>query len=88
MDAGSVESLISGLRDLSASKFVDSGFSNPTMDVVVTSEDGKREERIQIAESGDHYIAKRKSEQALYQIDAKNVDDLLKAADDVKQAGK
>jgi hypothetical protein len=88
MDAGSVEPLVSGLRDLSASKFVDSGFSNPTMDVVVTSEDGKRAEEIQIAKSGDRYIAKRESEQALYQLDAKNVDDLLKAADDVKPAGK
>jgi hypothetical protein len=88
MDAGSVEPLISDLRDLSASKFVDSGFSNPTIDVVVASQDGKRAEKIQIAKAGDHYIAKRESEPALYQLDAKNVDDLLKAADDVKPAGK
>jgi hypothetical protein len=88
MDAGSVEPLISDLRDLSASKFVDSGFSNPTIDVVVASQDGKRAEKIQIAKAGDHYIAKRESEPALYQLEAKNVDDLLKAADDVKPAGK
>jgi hypothetical protein len=88
MDARSVEPLISDLRDLSASKFVDSGFSNPTIDVVVASQDGKRAEKIQIAKAGDHYIAKRESEPALYQLDAKNVDDLLKAADDVKPAGK
>jgi hypothetical protein len=88
MDAGSVEPLVSDLRDLSAGKFVDSGFSNPTIDVVVTSQDGKRVEKIQIVKSGDHYIAKREGEPALYQVDAKNVDDLLKAADDVKPAGK
>src|SRR5579864_2286092 len=88
MDAGSVEPLVSDLRDLSVSKFVDSGFSNPTVDVVVISQDGKRVEKIQIAKSGDHYIAKRESEPALYQLDAKNVDDLLKAVDDVKPAGK
>jgi hypothetical protein len=88
MDAGSVEPLVSDLRDLSAGKFVDSGFSSPTMDVVVTSEDGKRVEKIQIVKSGDHFIAKRENEPALYQLDAKNVDDLLKAADSVKPAGK
>jgi hypothetical protein len=88
MDAGSVEPLVSDLRDLSAGKFVDSGFSNPTIDVVVTSQDGKRVERIQIAKSRDHYVAKRESEPALYQLDAKNVDDLLKAADDLKPAAK
>ena len=45
-------------------------------------------EKIQIAKSGDHYVAKRENQLALYQLDAKNVDDLLKAADDVKPAGK
>jgi hypothetical protein len=88
MDAGSVEPLVSDLRDLSASKFVDSGFSNPTIDVVVTSQDGKRVEKIEIAKSGDLYIAKRENEPALYQLDGKNVDDLLKTADDLKPAGK
>jgi hypothetical protein len=88
MDAGSVETLISDLRDLSASKFPDSGFSNPNIEAVVSSNDGKRTETIQIAKSGDHYLAKRENDPALYQLEGKSVDDLLKAADEIRAAGK
>jgi len=88
MDAGSVESVISDLRDLSATKFPDSGFSNPNIEAVVSSNDGKRTEKIQIAKSGDHYLAKRENDPALYQLETKSVDDLLKAADEIKAAGK
>jgi hypothetical protein len=87
MDADSVDALVSDLRDLSAAKFVDSGFSNPTVEAIVTSEDGKRKEKIDIAKSGDHYIAKRENEAPLYELDSKSVDDLLKAADGIKPAG-
>jgi len=88
MDASSVESLISDLRDLSATKFLDSGFSNAAAEAVVTSSEDKRTEKVQIAKSGDHYIAKRENDPALYQLDSKSVDDLLKAAAEVKTAGK
>lgn len=86
MNYDNVDSLISDLRDLSASKFPDSGFSNPDIAIKVTSDDGKRTERIQIAKSGDHYVAKRENEPSSYQLDAKSVDDLLKAADEIKPA--
>jgi hypothetical protein len=86
MDFANVESVISDLRDLSASKFPDSGFSNPTIEATVLSDDGKRTERIQIAKSGDHYIARRENEPSLYQLDATSVDGLLKAADELKPA--
>ena len=86
MDAANVESVISDLRDLTASSFPTSGLSNPTIEVTVTSEDGKRTEKIQIAKSGDHYIAQRENEPALYQLDPGAVDGLLKAADELKPA--
>jgi hypothetical protein len=86
MDAGSVQELIDKLRDLSASKFVDSGFTAALIDLTVTSNDGKRVEKVAISKSGDNYIAKRENETALYQIDSKAVDDLRKAADEVKPA--
>lgn len=86
MDPTTTDPLVSDLRDLSASKFLDIGFSNPTIEATVTSDDGKRVETIQIAKSGDHYIAKRENESALYQLDSKSVDDLLKAAEDIKPA--
>ena len=88
MNADSVETLISDLRDLSAAKFVDSGFTDPTVEATVISDDGKRNEKVEIAKSGDHYIARRENEPALYQLNAKSVDDLLKAADEIKPAGK
>jgi hypothetical protein len=86
MDEDGVRSVVSKLRDLAANKFVDFGFSNPTIEVVVSSEDGKRTERISIARSGSDYIAKRENEPALYQLDAAAVDDLLKSADAMKPA--
>jgi Domain of unknown function (DUF4340) len=86
MNADNVDMLISDLRDLSAAKFSDSGFANPTIEATVTSDEGKRVEKIQIAKSGDHYIARRENEPSLYQMDAKSVEDLLKAADEIKPA--
>ena len=84
MDPESVESLISKLRDLSAAKFVDSGFGTPEIQATVTSDDGKRTEKVSISKSGDHCIAKRENQPALYQLDSGSVDDLLKRADEIK----
>jgi hypothetical protein len=86
MDSSSVQALIDKLRDLSASKFVDSGFTTPTIDLTVSSNDGKRTEKVLISKSGDNYVAKRENEPSLYQIDAKPVEDLQKSAADVKPA--
>jgi len=45
MDSTSVQSFLDKLRDLSASKFVDSGFTTASTDITVTSNDGKRIEK-------------------------------------------
>jgi hypothetical protein len=86
MDAGSVQPYISSRRDLAATRFVDSGFANPTIDVTVTSDDGKRVEKVYIAKSGNNYIAKRENEPTLYELDAGSVNGLLQAADSIKAA--
>jgi len=86
MDAATVQELIDKIRDLSATKFVDSGFTAPLIDVTVTSNDGKRIEKVAISKASDNYIAKRENEPALYQLDSKVVDDLTKSAGDVKPA--
>lgn len=86
MDSTSVQSLIDKLRDLSASKFVDTGFGTPSMDITVTSNDGKRVEKLLISKAGSDTIAKRENEPSLYGLDAKTADDLSKAASDVKPA--
>ncbi|HXJ86586.1 MAG TPA: DUF4340 domain-containing protein [Candidatus Binatia bacterium] len=86
MDEDSIRSLISSLRDLSAEKFVDSGFITPEIDARVTSQDGKRVERVQISKSGANYIAKRENDAALYQLASTAVDDLQKAVAEIKPA--
>jgi hypothetical protein len=86
MDAATVQSLISKIRDLTADKFPDSGFANPTIDVAVTSEDGKRVEKVLLTKSNDGYVAKRENDSALYQLNSRSIDDLQKATDEVKPA--
>jgi len=80
MDPSSVQSFIDKIRELSATKFPDSGFSSPAVEVTVTSNDGKRVDKVLIAKSGDNYIAKRENEPALYQLDSSSVADLQKFA--------
>jgi len=86
MDAETVQSLLSQLRDLSANKFLETGFSDPVITLTVTSDDGKRVEKVAIAKSGDNYVARRGADSTLYQLDASAVDGIQKAADRVKPA--
>jgi hypothetical protein len=86
MDTGSVEELLGNIRDLAASKFVDSGFSAALLSLTVTSNGGKRVEKVAISKAGDNYIAKRENEPTLYPLDSKTVDELRKSAGGVKPA--
>ncbi len=86
MDAGSIQSVIDKLRDLSATKFVESGFTSPAATVTVTSSDGKRVEKAEFAKTSDGYIARRANEPSLYQLDAKSVNDILDASKAVKSS--
>lgn len=83
-DAIPAESFVQKVRDLSASKFIDSGFAGSAMDVTTTSNSGKSVEKVSIAKSGDQYVAKRENEPALYRLDKTAVEDLQKAAADLK----
>jgi hypothetical protein len=86
-DSGTVQDLVDKIRELSASKFVDSGFTTPVIDLTVISGDGKKVEKVSISKSGDIYIAIRENEPGtLYQLDSKTVEDLTKSAADVKPA--
>jgi hypothetical protein len=86
VNAERAQSLIAKLRGLSAEKFLDSGFTRPAIEATVTSDDGKRTEKLLIAKTGNSYVARRQNETALYQISANSVDDLLKAAGEVEPA--
>jgi hypothetical protein len=84
MDSTSMQSLISKLRDLAADTFPNSGFEHPTIVITVTSDDGAHVEKVLIAKSGNGYIAKRDDAPTLYQLNSSSVDDLQKAAEDIK----
>jgi len=86
MEVDTVAPVLSDLRDLAADKFVDSGFTNPTIDLAVTSEDGKHTEKVVIAKSGNDYIAQRENDPTLYHVASSSIDDLLKTAENLKPA--
>lgn len=85
MDAPSIQALVDKLRDLTSTKFLDTGNGPAIFEATVTSNDGKRVEKVAIWKQGDKYDARRESEPSVYELDAKAVDDLLKAASDVKE---
>jgi hypothetical protein len=86
MDNGSVQNLIDKLRDLTATKFAETGGGQPVFDATVTSNNGKRVEKVTISKQGDKYFAQREGEPSIYELDAASVDGLQKAAADVKEA--
>lgn len=83
-DAIGAETFEQRVRDLSASKFVDSGFTTPAMTLTTTAKNGKDVEKVLISKNGDRYIAKRENGPALYELDASTVKDLTAAAADMK----
>ncbi|MBZ5635259.1 MAG: DUF4340 domain-containing protein [Acidobacteriia bacterium] len=85
MDSISVQNLIDKLRDLAAAKFADSGFTAPSLELTVVSNDGKRTEKVQIAAAGANFLARRENDSSLYQLDANAVTGVREAAFDVKE---
>jgi hypothetical protein len=86
MDGDSVENLVTALRDLAATKFVDSGFASPTIDVTVTSNSGKHAETVQLQNTTDGGIAKREDGPALYALDPVTIKGLTDAVAAIKPA--
>jgi hypothetical protein len=86
MDAVELQELLRTIRTLTATKFAASGFSSPTISIVATSKDGKDVEKVDIAKSGSDYVAKRADGPSLFALDAKAVQDMEKAAGDLKPA--
>jgi hypothetical protein len=86
MDASSVRTLVGKTRDLAASKFPESGFTTAVLGITVTSNDGKRIEKVLIAKNGDRYVARRENEPALYELRSGDITELQKSAADIKPA--
>lgn len=86
LDPETVQEFVDKIRDLTATKFVESGYAAPALDINVTSKQGKTIEKVAISKSGESYVARRENDPAFYQIDAKTMDELTKSADGVKPA--
>lgn len=85
MDNSAVQNLIDKLRDLSATKFPPTGGGQQVMTISVTSNSGKRVEKVTITKQGDRYFAQREGEPSIYELDAKSVQDLQSAAGNIKE---
>jgi hypothetical protein len=85
MDAPSIQSLVDKLRDLTSTKFLDSGNGPAVFEATVMSNDGKRVEKVSIWKQGATYQARREGEPTVYELDAKAAEDLQKAASEVKE---
>ena len=86
LDEATVEPLLGDLRDLGAGSFVDSGFGASSIELTVSSEDGKKVEKVSISKSGETFIGKRESEPTLYVLSAASISDLQTAAAGLKAA--
>jgi hypothetical protein len=86
MDNATVQTLIDKLRDIGATKFSEKGGGAPVFEATVTSNDGKRVEKATVSKQGAQYFAKRDNEPSIYELGAATVEDLQKAAADVKEA--
>jgi hypothetical protein len=86
LDPGTVSPLVDRIRDFAANKFAESGFGGSSMELTVTSDGGKRVEKVILSKSGDKYLAKRENEPALYEVNASSVTELQKSVADLKPA--
>jgi hypothetical protein len=84
-EAGSIQTAIDKLRDLSAAKFSEKPTGTQMLTVGITSGDNHRNEKVTINKDGDAYDAQREGEPAVYVIDAKAMDDLEKAISGIKK---
>jgi len=81
-----VENLVTALRDLAATKFLDTGFTTPQIEVTVTSNSGKRVESVQFQNTTDGGIAKREDGPSLYSLDPVTIKGLTDAVAGIKPA--
>jgi hypothetical protein len=86
LDNTSVQNVIDKLRDLSATGFPEKGGGDPVMDANVTSNQGKRIEKVSITKQGNQFFAKRQDEPSIYALDSKALEDLQKAVSEIKEA--
>jgi hypothetical protein len=86
VDSVGIQALIDKLRDLTATAFPAAGFTASEVDLTVTSDGGKRVEHVSLSKTPTGFIAKRDGDASLYALPATAVEELQRAAHDVKAA--
>ncbi|HKR26103.1 MAG TPA: DUF4340 domain-containing protein [Acidobacteriaceae bacterium] len=86
MDADSASAVVEAVRGLSASKFVDSGYSKPEIDLTIVSNDGKDTATAHFQTTPDGAIAKRDDSPGLYFFDSTTMKSMETAMSGLKPA--
>lgn len=86
IDSASLQNFVDKLRDLSAASFASTGFGAVTFEAAVTSNEGKRTEKVLVSKAGEDYFAKRDNEPAIYKLDKSAAEEMMKAAAGIKEA--
>ena len=86
LDPATMQALIDKLLELSATQFAEKDFASPSIDLTVTSSDGKCVEKVALSKAGNDWFARRENESTIYKLDANVVEDLQKAMAAVKEA--
>lgn len=84
LDSSTVSALLEKLRGLEATKFAESAFTAPAIELTVISNDSRRTEKVSVAKHGDDYVAKRENEPALYELSSLSVQALRDSAANLK----
>lgn len=86
MDGVGVQSLIDRLRDLSATGFPAVPFPAAAIELHVTSNEGKRLEKVQLGMAGEKWYGRREGDATVFELAPEAVSQLVKAAGDVREA--
>jgi hypothetical protein len=84
MDSVAIQNLIDKLRDVSASKLVDTGFTTPLVEIGIVA--GKFNEKVQISTNNGMFFAHRDGDTTTYQMEPATVADLRTAASGIQPA--
>jgi putative NADH-flavin reductase len=82
MDSVAIQNLIDKLRDASAAKLSDTGYTTPSIEIAVTA--GKFNERVQISSNNGKFFGHREGDPTVYEIDASTIDDLRNSANGIQ----
>ena len=86
-DRSKVETLIAGLADIRATAFQNStartGLDSPTLTVIAKFDEGKKEERVTLGQSGTAAFAARPDDPGAATIEAEKLAETLKALDEL-----